>query len=128
MPGQRFEAEIGEWRITARIVETGPPDPEDSAFPPQFTARFNPDALGYEATIRTRRPGDRFQPAGMAGTKKLQDFFTDAKVPREQRDHIPLLVCQRGIAWVVGHRVAEWAVAGEGAVIQVSLSSNSSLR
>ena len=72
-------------------------------------ARLRPDALGEEVTLRTRRPGDRFQPSGMTGTKKLQDFFTDTKIPRDRRDGIPLLVCERGIAWVVGHRVAEWA-------------------
>ena len=73
--------------------------------------------------MRTRRPGDRFQPSGMTGTKKLQDFFTDAKVPRALRDSVPLLVCERGIAWVVGHRVAGWAIsAPEAAALLVSLT------
>ena len=50
----------------------------------------------------------------MSGTKKLQDLFTDAKIPRSQRDNVPLLVCEYGIAWVVGHRVAGWALAQDG--------------
>jgi tRNA(Ile)-lysidine synthase len=38
--------------------------------------------------VRTRRPGDR-----LAGrTKKIQDVFVDAKVPRGQRDEWPLVV------------------------------------
>jgi tRNA(Ile)-lysidine synthase len=41
--------------------------------------------------------------------KKLQDFFTDARVAREWRDRVPLLVSSRGIAWVVGYRIAHWA-------------------
>ena len=78
------------------------------------TAMLCLEALGDSVTVRTRLPGDRFQPSGMTGTKKLQDFFTDAKIPREQRDGIPLLVCERGIAWVVGHRVADWATSRVG--------------
>ena len=58
----------------------------------------------------------------MAGTRKLQDYFIDAKVPRDRRDSIPLLVCERGIAWIAGHRIADWAVAQEGeSVLWVSL-------
>jgi hypothetical protein len=45
----------------------------------------------------------------MSREKKLQDFFTDAKVPRIWRDRVPLLVSERGIAWVAGHRIADWA-------------------
>lgn len=83
------------------------------------------EALGHDVTIRTRRDGDRFQPSGMGGTKKLQDYFTDVKVPRSGRDSVPLLVCERGIAWVAGHRVAEWAMAREGAgCVQVTLEAD----
>ena len=111
-PGEHLETEVGGWRLTAHIGEpeqSGAPGPRQT----QYAARLNPDALGRAVTLRTRRPGDRFQPSGMTGTKKLQDFFTDAKVPREQRDGIPLLVCRRGIAWVIGHRVAGWAAADD---------------
>jgi len=43
----------------------------------------------------------------MSGEKKLQDFFVDAKVPRDQRARIPLLIADGRIAWVVGQRIAE---------------------
>jgi tRNA(Ile)-lysidine synthase len=43
----------------------------------------------------------------MSGEKKLQDFFVDAKVPRQERGRIPLLLTGDRIAWVVGHRIAE---------------------
>lgn len=54
--------------------------------------------------IRFRKPGDRFQPAGMKGHKKLQDFFIDRKIPRSRRDRIPLLFCRNELVWVVGLR------------------------
>jgi tRNA(Ile)-lysidine synthase len=60
--------------------------------------------------LRTRRPGDRFQPLGMDGqTAKLADFLTNQKVPRAIRDRLPLLVGEVGILWVCGWRVAERA-------------------
>ena len=77
--------------------------------PNQFSAYLMLENLGREMRVRTRQEGDRFQPLGMAGTKKLKDFFTDNKVPREWRDSIPLLATDSGIAWVVGYRIAEWA-------------------
>ena len=58
-------------------------------------------------TLRNRREGDRFQPYGMQGKKKIKDFFIDAKVPRHERDNIPLLVCGNVILWVVGYTTSE---------------------
>ena len=83
------------------------PDKPDSSF--KWSAWLDRESLGEELSLRTRLPGDRFQPLGMSREKKLQDFFTDAKVPRSWRDRVPLLVSQRGIAWVAGHRIADWA-------------------
>ena len=58
-------------------------------------------------TIRNRRQGDRFQPYGMRGTKKIKDFLMDAKVPRYERDRVPLLVCGDEILWIVGYTTSE---------------------
>ena len=58
-------------------------------------------------TIRNRQQGDRFQPHGMRGTKKIKDFLIDAKVPRYERDRIPLLVCGGEILWIVGYTTSE---------------------
>ena len=58
--------------------------------------------------VRNRRPGDRFTPLGLGGRKKLQDLFVDAKVPRNERDTVPVIVDSAGeIMWVAGHAVAE---------------------
>jgi len=67
------------------------------------------DQAGARLNVRRRRDGDRFQPLGMLSEKKLQDFFVDAHVPREERDGVPLVVSEHGILWVVGQRPAEWA-------------------
>jgi tRNA(Ile)-lysidine synthase len=43
----------------------------------------------------------------MAGEKKLQDVFVDAKVPRRQRDSVPVVCDDAGIVWVAGYRITE---------------------
>ena len=105
--GHAMTQEISGWEFSATRV-----DGTEAQAEGLFTADLNPDSLGDKAiTVRTRKPGDRFQPFGMEHAKKLQDFFVDGKVPRAWRDRTPLVVTERGIAWVVGRRVAEWAKA-----------------
>ena len=63
------------------------------------------DRVSQPLMVRSWLPGDRFQPCGMHGhSKKLQDFFTDLKIPRSVRSRIPLVVAPEGIVWVVGYR------------------------
>lgn len=51
--------------------------------------------------VRYRQPGDRVKPVGMTGTKKLQDVFVDAKVPRHMRPLWPVVVNSANeIVWV----------------------------
>jgi tRNA(Ile)-lysidine synthetase-like protein len=64
-------------------------------------------ACGARLWLRTRRPGDSFQPLGMAGHKKVQDFFVDEKIPHGERDRVPLVISPRGIVWIVGYRPDE---------------------
>ncbi|MFQ6130714.1 MAG: tRNA lysidine(34) synthetase TilS [Armatimonadota bacterium] len=81
------------------------------------------DRAGSELVVRNWRPGDRFQPLGMSGEKKLQDFFVDAKVPRRGRARVPLVAQPNGrILWVVGHRIDERAKIGENTTSVLRLS------
>jgi tRNA(Ile)-lysidine synthase len=70
------------------------------------TARVRMDRLKGALAVRNRRPGDRFQPAGLAGRKKLQDYFVDEKVARAKRDGVPIVVDQTDqIVWVAGYSI-----------------------
>lgn len=60
-----------------------------------------------ELRLRQRRDGDRFRPLGMQGRKKLKDYFIDRKIPREQRNRIPLLTDGENIIWVVGFHMSQ---------------------
>lgn len=59
---------------------------------------------GDMLTIRSRRNGDKFYPVGMNGRKKLKDLFIDSKIPKEQRDFIPIITNLDEIVWVGGIR------------------------
>lgn len=78
-----------------------------------WQAAFDYDKMGSLLTLRSRQAGDWFRPTGMGGgSKKLQDYFVDEKVPRRQRDAVPLLCAGRDIAWVMGLRTDEGFLAG----------------
>lgn len=64
------------------------------------------DALPENMKIRNRREGDRFNPYGMTGYKKLKDFFIDIKIPSQNRGNIPLLADENEIIAVLGHRIS----------------------
>lgn len=85
---------------------------------------FDFDKVTDGLHIRNRRPGDKFFPLGMKGCKKLQDFFVDEKVPRSQRDNIPILMCGNNIIWVVGYRIDERFKITENTKVQLDISVN----
>jgi tRNA(Ile)-lysidine synthase len=66
-------------------------------------------AVDDALVLRQPRAGDRFQPLGMVGTKRLQDLFVDEKVPRQLRSRTPLLAAEGQIVWVAGRWLADWA-------------------
>jgi len=57
--------------------------------------------LDHNMKIRTKQEGDRIDLAGV-GNKKLQDFFVDAKIPREKRGSVPLVVKGNEIIAIIG--------------------------
>jgi tRNA(Ile)-lysidine synthase len=63
------------------------------------------DRVSFPLTLRSSKPGDRFRPLGLGGSKKLKDFLIDAKIPKSQRRQIPILCSKDHIIWIVGHRL-----------------------
>jgi len=71
-------------------------------------ALFDADRVSGPLVLRRWRPGDRLYPLGMKGkSKKLQDLFTDMKIPRTKRESIPVLTASEGILWIAGIRQDE---------------------
>ncbi len=71
------------------------------------SACFDADKLPFPLSVRSRRAGDFFYPGGFGKKKKIQDYFVDEKIPRDERDSVPILMSNKNIAWVVGHRIDE---------------------
>lgn len=95
--------EIG-WRFDLEVLQGSHPTTVEG-----LEGRIDCTKMVEPLVVRNRRPGDRFEPFGFEGTKKLQDFFVDEKVPREKRDKVPLMCDRKGILWVVGYRWSERA-------------------
>jgi tRNA(Ile)-lysidine synthase len=77
----------------------------------QLEACFDEGELYYPLQIRSRLPGDVLHPHGLNGTKKVQDMFVDAKVPRSYRDRQLLLVDGEGrVLWIPGMRRSRHAL------------------
>jgi tRNA(Ile)-lysidine synthetase-like protein len=92
----------GPWLFTAEIAHCG-------ANVKRTTAGLILPLAGAppRLTVRSWRAGDRMRPAGMGGSKTLQNLFVDARVPRSRRGQIPLVCADGEIVWVVGLRYAE---------------------
>ena len=90
------------WQVQAQKHTGGTPVPLRQG---EF---FDADKIGGGIVLRHWRPGDRFQPIGMKSAAKLQDLFTNAKIPRERRCGLILATTQAGkIFWVEGLRISE---------------------
>lgn len=67
---------------------------------------------GHHVMLRSRRPGDRFQPLGTDRERSLSEFLIAQRIRRDLRDRIPILEVDGVIAWIGGvassetHRVS----------------------
>ena len=79
------------------------------------------DLLPPGLCMRTRKAGDRLFIG--SGTKKLKDFFVDAKVPRGIRAELPLVCAAQEVLWIVGWRpsVRARVHAGTKRILHLSL-------
>lgn len=123
VPGVVEMPEIG-WRIRSWRIEGAPGSEDAGELPPApelpsfaFADRpaeigraesrvyLDAAAVGDSLIVRTWQPGDRFRPLGLDGAKKLQDYFSDAKVPRSLRARLPLVFNNDHLVWVAGLRI-----------------------
>jgi tRNA(Ile)-lysidine synthase len=104
-------ARFGDWEVSAAMGEGG-------------EALLAADPLGSALTVRAWHEGDRMRPAGLGGSKTLQDLFTDRKVPRALRHTLPVVTTEDGeIVWVAGVAVGESFKAAPGEARVMSLSA-----
>jgi len=98
--GENNETAYG--RLTIEILDkvVWPPPAES------HNVILDGSVLDHPLTVGPAQEGERFQPLGLDGTKKLTDFLTDAKVPTFLRRVIPVVRSGGEVAWVAGIRPA----------------------
>lgn len=109
VPGSVTILEAG-WMISvARRDQSAPEGVEANRGARGMLRIAVPAALvGRSLTVRNRRPGDRIKPIGAPGRRKVQDLLVDLKVPRAERDLVPVIVDENGrLVWVVGVAMAD---------------------
>ncbi len=61
--------------------------------------------LKFPLVIRSWQEGDRFQPLGMKGKKKVSDFMIDQKIPVNLKKRVRILTSNDQIVWLIGLRI-----------------------
>ncbi len=107
------EVEIPE--IAVRVgLSRRPVEPWMLSGSPRCAALALPLTEGDRVTVRNRRPGDRIHPLGAGGSRKLKELLIDRRVPRRERDRLPLICVGERIAWVPGVTIDQrFRITGE---------------
>ena len=98
--------DIPGWRINSSFENT-----IDSNFSNKdhTIVKVDKRLAGNPIWVRGWQNGDKMQPLGMEGTKKVQDIFVDHKIPKIQRRSMPVICSVKGIIWVAGCGISDWA-------------------
>ena len=99
-----FEIDIREagFKIKALLEEKGQGQEAN-----KYSVLLDAGAMTFPLKVRHRRNGDFFYPHGFGNSKKLQNYFVDEKVPRDERDSVPIIVSGNDIVWIAGYRTDE---------------------
>lgn len=84
------------WRALCRAVVAGKDSPKN-----KHTFYLNCDMINGVAQFRPRRTGDTIALPGR-GSKTVKKLFIDAKVPRRERERIPVLADESDVLAVAG--------------------------
>ena len=101
VPGAVRVAELG-LSLRFDLVET-----DEVRFGSGKRAYMDYDRVARPMRVRNARPGDRIQPLGMKGRKKVKDLFIDEKIKRDERGRLPIVADRDSVLWVPGVRLSD---------------------
>lgn len=101
IPGSVDINEAGA-RLKSEIMNKLPGDYKNSG---RFIKYFDCDRIESNLTVRCRQEGDYIVPLGMKGRKKLKELFIDNKIPKDERNSIPLVAAGSEVIWVIGYNI-----------------------
>ena len=118
-----------EFELQTRVLNVRDIDKNTQELPQnQYTKWFDYDKIKGCLELRTRKVGDYLTISDGAGRmrhKSLKDYMINAKIPKEQREQIPLIAEENHVLWVVGYRISEYYKISENTkhILQVQLIS-----
>jgi tRNA(Ile)-lysidine synthase len=82
--------------------------------------------LGKKLVLRSWSKGDRFNPMGMVGRKKVSDLLVDDKVDCFSKEKQLVLTANDEIIWVCGRRLSDTAKVTQFTTeyLELNLTSN----
>ena len=92
---------------TGMTIDCQPASPPVELPRDHWEAVFDQAALTGPLVVRNFRRGDRFQPLGMAGHRKVKDLFIEKRAPLPARALLPLLVMGEEVLWLPGYGRSE---------------------
>ena len=111
--GVRFEKNIPEASYAGEenelfSIRVFDREPGNVTFPEKiYTKWFDYDIIKNTVKIRHRIAGDSIVINRYGGRKKLKQYFTDQKVPQEDRDKIWIAADGDEVLWIVGYRQSQ---------------------
>jgi tRNA(Ile)-lysidine synthase len=95
------------WHLTCELLQLTGTIPESELHDPQ-QGWLDAGTVKFPLLVRTRQPGDRFQPLGMTDhSVKLSDFWINAGLERQARERWPLVCSENVLVWIPGFRPAQ---------------------
>ena len=77
----------------------------------RYTKWLDYDKIEGLLTVRTRQTGDFLTIRAANGEqihKSVKDYMVTEKIPRQDRDRIPLITQNHHVLWLVGYRISEY--------------------
>ena len=108
-PGET-ESETFGWAFRVSGEPVAGPVPDEGP----LVARLPVQAVRGALRVRSAETGERIDPLGLGGTKKLSDVFGEMRLTALARARLPLVVDEAGVLWVPGGPLSERARIGGG--------------
>jgi tRNA(Ile)-lysidine synthase len=80
---------------------------KEARFDSEMRVYMDYDRIALPVVVRNVRPGDRIQPLGMKGHKKIKSLFIDEKIASGERNRLPVVADKKSVLWVPGLRLSE---------------------
>lgn len=105
--GELIIEKEGTYNFGDSTIEVSRVGKNDIQFTNENEAYFDITKLNFPLCIRGWKEGDRIQPLGMSGTKKVSDILIDEKVSVSRKRNVLVIESEGHIAWLVRHKVSD---------------------